>query len=238
VAWTLVTGGAKRLGADICLSLAQHGYDVVVHYNQSQQEAEDVAYRCQEFGVKAAAIQGDFSSQQTTLKFIHRYVEKFGNDTQHLINNVGNYLIKSALQTDLDEWTALFETNLHAPFLLIKNLLFSIRHYQGAIINLGYSGIQHVQANTYSTAYSITKLSLWMLTRSLAKELAPEGVRVNMVSPGYLDIAVDLPKDLTRLPMHRPAQCWEVSRVILFLLDPNSQYITGQNIEVAGGNKL
>lgn len=234
MAWTLVTGGAKRLGADICEALARNGYPVVIHYYRSQAEAHAVVERCQALGVQAAAIQGDFSSLETTLDFAERYMDQFG-ETAHLINNVGSYLVKSALETDSQEWMTLFQTNLHAPFILIKKLISSIRLCKGQIINIGISGIQQVRANTYSTAYSIAKLSLWMLTRSLARELAPSGVRVNMVSPGYLDTAIDLPTDLSRLPMHRPAQCWEISRTILFLLHPDSAYITGQNIEVAGG---
>ena len=83
----------------------------------------------------------------------------------------------------------------------------------------------------------MTKQGLWMLTVSLAQELAPFGVRVNMVSPGYLDIAVDLPS-ANQLPMQRPGYSFEVARVISFLIDPKSQYITGQNVEVSGGFSL
>ncbi len=234
MAWTLVTGGAKRLGAEICQALAQKGYSIVVHYYHSQAEALEVVRRCRDWGVQAASIQGDFSSLEMTLDFVQRYTSQF-SETENLINNVGNYLIKSALHTNMAEWNSLFQVNLHAPFILTKGLISSIRHYKGQIINIGFSQIKDVHADTYSTAYNITKLSLWMLTRSLARELAPDGVRVNMVSPGYLDIAIDLPQDFSRLPMRRPAQCWEISHVIAFLLDPKSAYITGQNIEVAGG---
>lgn len=234
MAWTLVTGGGKHLGAAICLALAEKGYPVVVHYRASKQEAQAIASRCQSYGVAAETIQGDFSSLPSTLDFIKRYQEKF-EDTAHLINNVGNYLIKSALQTSEQEWIDLFQTNLHTPFILIKNLISSITRHRGGIINIGCSGVNDVRANTYSTAYQATKLGLWMLTRSFAKELAPQGVKVNMLSPGHLDTSVDLPKDPSRLPMHRPGYGWEIGRVVTFLLDPASEYITGQNIEVAGG---
>lgn len=234
MAWTLVTGGAKHLGASICLGLAEKGYPVVVHYRTSEQEASVVVEKCRQLGVDAAMIQGDFSSLESTLEFIKHYQEQFA-ETSHLINNVGNYLIKSALKTDEQEWIELFQTNLHTPFILIKNLISSIARHQGNIINIGCSGVNAIHANTYSTAYQATKLGLWMLTRSLAKELAVQGVRVNMISPGHLDSSIDLPKDLSRLPMHRPGYGWEIARVVAFLLDPASAYITGQNIEVAGG---
>jgi NAD(P)-dependent dehydrogenase (short-subunit alcohol dehydrogenase family) len=235
--WTLVTGGANRLGAEICLALARKGYPVVVHYNRSRKEAEDVVSTCLSYGVEADLIQGSFSSVAEVQKFIEEYLKRFPK-TQALINNVGNYLIQSALNTSVSDWISLFQTNLHAPFALMQALIPSIRQEKGSIINLGVTGIQGIHANTRSTAYALTKMGLWFLTRSLAQELASDGVRVNMVSPGYLDIAVDLPKNLDQLPMHRPAACSEVARVILFLLSAESQYITGQNIEVGGGLAL
>lgn len=233
-AWTLVTGGAKRLGADICLKLAQEGHHIVVHYNHSEAEALDVAKQCRSYGVEAAIIQGDLAFPETTQDFINRYTSQFP-ETKVLVNNVGNYFIKSAMGTPATDWEELFETNLHAPFRLTQALIPAIERQQGSVINIGTQGINHVQADIHATAYNITKTSLWMLTRSLARELAPRGVQVNMVSPGYLDIAVDLPADVTKLPMKRAAKCEEVSRVIAFLLKPESHYITGQNIEVAGG---
>ena len=79
-----------------------------------------------------------------------------------------------------------------------------------------------------------TKAALWSLTRSLAKECAPHGVAVNMVSPGQLDISLSLPKDTSVLPMKRAGTCLEVARVVGFLLQPENHYITAQNIEIAG----
>lgn len=228
--WTLVTGGAKRLGAALCLALAEKGHSVVVHYRHSQQEALDVVSQCQAKGVQAAAIQGDFSSPAGVKDFIERYLQQFPK-TKHLINNVGDYLIRSALRTSVEEWLYLFQVNLHTPFILSQALSSSLIETQGQIINIGVSGLHRHVANTYSTAYTLTKEGLWGLTLALARELAHQGVRVNMVSPGQLDISIDQYK----IPMHRPATCWEVCRVVNFLLDPESAYLTGQNIEVAGG---
>lgn len=232
--WTLVTGGAKRLGADLCLALAEAGWPVVVHYNQSQDEALDVVAQCQAKGVQAAAIQGDFSSWAQLKDFMQRYLQQFPQ-THALINNVGNFLTQTAQQTLMEEWEALFQTNLHAPFFLSQTLLPTLISCKGQIINIGVSGLHKQTGHSYAMAYALTKAALLEMTRSLARELASQGVRVNMVSPGMLDISVDLPADVTQLPMCRPGYCREVSRVVTFLLDPASAYITGQNIEVAGG---
>lgn len=228
--WTLVTGGAKGLGAALCLALAEKGHSVVVHYNHSQKEALEVVAQCQAFGREAASIQGDFYSVASVKDFVLRYLQQFP-ETTVLINNVGDYLIRSALQTSLDDWIYLFQVNLHTPFILTQAIIPSLLRNKGQIINIGASGLNRQSANTYSTAYFLTKQGLWGLTLALARELAPEGVCVNMVSPGQLDISIDH----VQIPMRRPAACWEVCRVVNFLLDPESDYITGQNIEVAGG---
>ena len=228
--WVLVTGGAKNLGAALCLALAENGYSVVVHYDHSKDDAEHVVARCKEKGVEAAAIQGNFDSLASVKKFIENYQKEF-SDTSTLINNVGEYLIRSALHTSHEEWMHLFQVNLHAPFVLSKALAPTLIKNKGQIINIGASGLKRQSAHTYSTAYTLTKEGLWGLTLALARELASQGVRVNMVSPGQLETSIDSYK----IPMHRPAYCWEVARVVNFLLDPASAYITGQNIEVAGG---
>ena len=237
MSWILVTGGAKRLGAELCLALSRQGYAVVVHYRQSQQEAQEVVKQCRLLGGTAEEIQGDFSTQRGVEDFIKNYLTRFPQ-TKGLINNVGNYLIQSATQTKTAEWMDLFQTNLHTPFLLSNALKDSLIAHKGQIINLGVSGLKNSTANTYSTAYYLTKLSLWGLTLALAKELAPYDVCVNMVSPGHLENSVDLQKKIHKLPMHRPGSCSEVARVVTFLLDPANHYITGQNIEVAGGAGL
>lgn len=231
--WTLVTGGGKHLGAALSIALAEKGHSVAVHYNHSQKEALDIAAECRALGVQAEAIQGDFNSLAGTQDFIKRYLDQFPQ-TDILINNVGNYLIRSASQTSCEEWLSLFQTNLHAPFLLTQALLPALMCHKGQVINVGVAGLHRHAANTYCTAYTLTKQALLGLTLSLARELAPQGIRVNMVSPGELDISVDH----HTIPMKRPATYSEFVRVVNFLLDPDSSYITGQNIEVAGGLAL
>lgn len=235
--WTLVTGGAKRLGAAVCFALADEGHSIVIHYNKSQKDAEDVQSKCLEKGVSAEIIQGDFSSTESIQSFIEEYLERFP-DSMGLVNNVGNYFMKPLLQTGDAEWLDLFYTNLHAPFMLSKALMPSLIKSKGYIVNLGVSGLHYCKVNASAPAYLITKEALFGLTKSFALECAKEGVRVNMVSPGYTDIAVDLPNDLTKLPMKRAATSEEIARAVAFFVDPKNSYITGQNLEVSGGFRL
>lgn len=232
--WALVTGGSKRLGAALCVSLAEKGYSIAVHYRDSQKEALEVVKKCRGFNVQAVAIYGDFSSIPGLMDF-KESVFKHVPDISLLINNVGEYLPHSALETSVEQWISLFQVNLHAPFFLSERLAERLIKQHGQIINIGVCGLMRQKAHTYATAYRLAKQGLWGLTLALARELAPQGVRVNMVSPGQLDFSVDLPKDLSSLPMGRSATCGEVCRVVNFLIDPDNGYLTGQNIEVAGG---
>lgn len=228
--WTLVTGGSKNLGAALCLALAKQGRAIAIHYHHSAQEAFEIVDQCRAMGSQAEAIQGDFNSVSSVKDFIERYLRQF-SETDTLINNVGDYLIGSALNTSTEDWMHLFQVNLHTPFMLMQALSPSLIRNKGNMINIGASGLHRHAAHTYSTAYSLTKQGLWALTLSLARELASRDVRVNMVSPGQLNLSIDQPK----IPMNRPVTCHEVCRVVNFLLDPDSAMITGQNIEVAGG---
>lgn len=235
--WALVTGGAKNLGAALCRALAEKGYNVVIHYMNSKIAAEKVARECQRVGVFSEIIQGDLSSEKGLNFFVKEYLGRFSK-TNLLINNIGNYLISSALNTKLKDWYSLFHTNLHAPFALSQALMPSLKKSKGHIFNIGTSKLDVICADTYSTAYTITKQSLWILTKSLARELAPHGVKVNMVSPGHLDYSIDLPVNPKDLPMGRAAFSYEVVRAVMFMLEEESSYITGQNLEVAGGVRL
>lgn len=235
--WTLVTGGAKGLGAQICKTLSAQGYSVLIHYRKSYEEAVKVRDYCRQQGVSAECIQGDFSSTDDVNQFIDQLKDQFPNIAA-IVNNVGNYLISGPLQTSDAEWQALFQVNLHAPISLIRALLPSLIENLGAIVNIGVAGLNHLPSDTYSTAYTTAKLALWATTRAFANELAPFGVRANMVSPGMLENTVDRPKDVNALPMRRLGTLEETARVVAFLLSGENSYINGQNIEVAGGIRL
>jgi NAD(P)-dependent dehydrogenase (short-subunit alcohol dehydrogenase family) len=217
--------------------LASKGIPILVHYNKSEAEAMDVAAKCRTKGGQADIVHGDFSSNATLQQFIMSCRNRFPS-IKNLINNVGNYLIKSALETSSDEWTNLFQINTYAPLALSQAFLSSIAQAQGNIINIGVVGLNAVRADVHRSAYMASKMALFMLTKSLAKELAPFHVRVNMVSPGYLENAIDLPKDLGKMPMGRAAKLGEVARVVAFLLQEENSYITGQNVEIGGGINL
>lgn len=225
----LITGAAQGLGKSCALELSKRGHPVVIHYRSSKKKAEEVAAQC-----NAPIIQGDFSTPASTQLFCEKYLEQFPN-TSGLVNNVGNYFEGNISQTTENQWFDLFQTNLHAPFQLMKALLPALKKSQGCIVNIGTSGTRSLRANTYATAYTATKSTLAYLTASFAKELAPDHVRVNMVSPGFLEISQNMPESL---PMGRPATFEEAAKLVAFFFEKEAEYITGQNIEIAGAVAL
>jgi NAD(P)-dependent dehydrogenase (short-subunit alcohol dehydrogenase family) len=233
--WALVTGGAKGLGAEICKTLAMKGHNILIHYRSSYEEALSIKDACCGYGVKSDIIQGDFSSMEQVNAFIIALQERFPDSIANLVNNVGNYCISSPLETTDQEWLALFQTNLHAPVALMRALMPILVVLKGSIVNIGVAGINQVPSDIYSTAYTASKLALWMTSKALAKEFASQGVRVNMVSPGVLENAVDRERAIKFVPMGRFGSLAEVAHVVAFLLDRENGYITGQNIEVGGG---
>lgn len=229
--WTLVTGGAKELGREICLELAKEGHNVSIHYLCSEKEALTTASECRKFGVEAECIQGDLRYPE---EFAKSYLKRFF-PTRFLVNTVGPFLQSSVQDIKREQWEEIFSTNLFAPLLLIKALLPSLRSLEGAVVNLGVVGVDRFHPTLSCGGYSAAKAALWQATRSLARELAEERVRINMVSPGYLEHSVVMP---AKLPMGRLASSKEVAKLILFLLSDSAGYITGQNIEIAGGALL
>lgn len=235
----LVTGAARRTGRGLALALARAGADVVVHYGQSRQNAESAVSEIIALGRRGFAISADLARPGQAETLIAAALTQAGR-LDVLINNVGNYPLGDPLGLSPDQFRATLETNLTAPYALIRAALPAlVASGAGQVINLGYAGVEHMIANTRAMAYQISKAGLLVLTRSLAQALGPQGVRVNMVSPGHIDNSVDLPADIeSHVPLARPAQVDDITGAVLFLLSPAGGYITGANIEVAGGYRL
>ncbi|MDB2613551.1 SDR family oxidoreductase [Chlamydiales bacterium] len=220
--WTLVTGGAQNLGLSINKALALQGRDLIIHYRMHEKEAFELAKSLSNVQVKV--IYGDFSTKEGVESFIQELPESI--DT--LINNVGNYMESSLLETPMDDLFTLFQTNFHTPFRLIQALSGSLKN----VVNIGVAGLNRPRSSLNISPYLLTKGTLLELTCAFAKELAPKNIRVNMVSPGYLENTVIEPKSI---PLGVKTSDSEIVKAIIYLLDPENITLTGQNIEVSGG---
>jgi len=232
----LVTGSARGIGRAIVLALAQRGFDVAVHYHKSALEAEQTRQEAEKFGVRAIKVKADVTQVQQAQALIAAVAEQLGG-LQVLVNNVGDYLKKPIEQTSPEEWQRLLDSNLNAPFYLTQAALpYLSQSGYGRVVNIGFAGAQNLLARPDITPYVIAKTGLLIYSKSLAQRLAPRGITVNVVSPGVAENSISQPLD--EIPMGRPAWLEELARAVVFFVEENSGYLTGQVVEVAGGWNL
>lgn len=231
----LVTGSSVRTGRRIAQRLAQDGYHVVVHGKEGAEElAEETARLCRQAGGTAQIALADLSKEQGCQKLANA----IHGPLNLLVHNVGIYRTGALLEINVSDWHDTLRTNLDAPFLLTR-LLVDRMPRGSSIVALGYVGTGKLAGTTHAAAYSISKTGLLVLVRSLAMELGPRGIRVNMVSPGQLENSVDLPADIAgRVPLGRAGTEDEVAEAVQWLASENASYITGQELEVSGGLML
>lgn len=231
----LVTGGARRLGRQLCLRLAEEGWDLVVNYRDSRSDAEALVEQLGGLGAGARAIQADIS-QADQVEAMFQSVSRTEGRLDLLVNNVGNYEPRPVRLLEPAEWDACLAANLSGAFYCCHHALELLEASGGQIVSLGYAGVDALVGNPEAPAYQVSKTGLLVLTKSLAEALAPR-VRVNMLSPGHLENSVDLPEDIEgTIPGGRAGGLDEVAEALLWLLE--AHYVTGVNIDVAGGYRL
>jgi NAD(P)-dependent dehydrogenase (short-subunit alcohol dehydrogenase family) len=229
----LVTGSCVRTGRAIALRLARDGWHVCIHGKPgSAQAAEDTARTCRDAGGTASVHLADISDLAGCQKLSDSIDLP---SLELLVHNVGIYATGPLLETDPSTWDRILSTNLTAPFHLTR-MLAPLMRPGSSIVTLGYVGISKLPGTTRTGAYSISKTALLSLTKCLALELGPRGIRANMVSPGQLENSVDLPADIdTRVPLGRAGRVDEIADIVAWLASDQASYVTGQDLEVAGG---
>lgn len=233
----VVTGGARRLGRHLCLSLAARGYAVVIVYRASAADAQDLVDEIVATGGRARALKVDVASK-TDVANAFADIARHEGRVDLLVNNVGNYNPQDVTTLDPDVWDATLSTNLSGAYYCCYHALQQMPD-GGSIINIGMAGLEGIRANTRGADYFVSKTGLLVLTRALAAGYASRQIRVNMVSPGQLENSVDLPpaEELTRwVPLGRSGTLDDIAQAVHYLLD--ASYVTGQNIDVAGGYRL
>jgi NAD(P)-dependent dehydrogenase (short-subunit alcohol dehydrogenase family) len=231
----LVTGGSHRLGRHLALSLSRRGYGIVINYRRSQKAAEQLADEIARSGRYARAVRADISDKVDVASMFASIEENEGR-LDLLINNVGNYEPEHLRHVTPEDWDDCIQANLNGTFYCCYHARPLLELTRGQIITIGYAGVDALVSNPWATAYQVSKTGLLVLTKSLAEALAPR-VRANMVSPGQLENSVDLPQDLpAAIPMARAATLDDIAQAVDYLLD--ADYVTGVNIDVAGGYRL
>lgn len=231
----LVTGGAKGLGRHLCRRLAEHGFDVMVNYLSSAAEAEALVAELERLGAAAWAIRADVG-EAAEVAALFRAADATGRPLALVVSNVGIYNPVPLAEIDSARWERTIRTNLTGAFHVARAALARLGA-GGQIVNIGVAGAQLCQAEPVATDYFVSKAGLLQLTRSLALAWAERGVRVNMVSPGQLVNSIgELGGAPGTVPMGRDGGFEEVWQAVAYLLA--ADYVTGAQIEVAGGYRL
>jgi len=231
----LVTGGAKGLGRDLCLQLAGAGYDLLVNYLSSESEAESLTAEIGGTGAVAWRHRADVADEAEVSRLFST-ADATGRKLGLVVNNVGIYDPRPLRQIDGVGWERTIACNLNGAFHVCRAALSRLGR-GGQIINLGVAGNQMNQAEGFATDYYISKAALLQLTRAMAAEYAADGVWLNMVSPGQLVNSIGEVGGAPGLvPMGRDGTFGDIWEAVRYLLA--AKYVTGANIEVAGGYRL
>ncbi|MGH9515450.1 MAG: SDR family NAD(P)-dependent oxidoreductase [Terriglobales bacterium] len=231
----LVTGGAKRLGRAAALALAQAGADVAVTYLRSETEAGRTSKELEKTGARVLTIRCDVTDPKSVTAAVKQVVAKWGG-LDILVNNAGAYETVSFEDLTLQQWDSIFGVNVRGPFLVSQAAQPHLRRSKGKIINLGSLG--GLRAWPSHAHYCSSKAALHMLTRAMAKALAPE-IAVNCVAPGMIEFgekaAVPFMRRMAKqTPMQRNGNSDDVAAAILFFATAPT-FITGQVLYVDGG---
>ncbi len=231
----LVTGAAKRLGRAIALAAAENGADVAITYRESEREARAVVRELARRGVDALAVRCDITDEVSVREMVKEVASVLGG-IDMLVNNAANYETVEFEELTVGQWDAMFASNTRGPFLVSREALPYLRKRRGRIVNMGSLGGLRPWAT--HAHYCSSKAAVHMLTKVMAKALAPE-VAVNAVAPGMIDLgeksaAAFMKRMARQTPMRRNGTAADIAAAVMFFATAPS-FITGQVLAVDGG---
>ena len=228
----LVTGSATGIGRELLLSLAACGAHVAVHYRTSEDAAEDVAAKAREHNVEATTVQADVT-EPDDVDALFDHVETDLGTVDTLVNNVGAFAPRHWEEIEFETWQTVIETNLNGTYLCAKRALPAMRERGfGRIVNVGYASSEKGLVSPKNFPYFAAKAGVLMFTRMLAADTQDDGITANAISPYTVENSDEFPDEL---PRGRPASFADMSQALLFFLEGDSEYISGQNVEISGG---
>ena len=235
----LITGGARGIGRAIALDLARSGWDVAVCWRTSEAEGAEVAREVEAAGRRGLSLRCDVSDPAACEGLVEEVAGTFGR-LDALLNCAGPYHRSGLLEESIEGWHEMFDHNLHPVFYLSRLV---VPHMEaqgfGRILNFSMVNADRMLAQPMLTAHYIAKSSVLILTRSLAKVLAPKGITVNALSPGFIDSGSAPEEELRRMVKHIPAgyvgELDDAVGAARFLLSDDARYVNGANLQLSGG---
>jgi 3-oxoacyl-[acyl-carrier protein] reductase len=242
----LVTGGSSGIGAATAAVLAGCGARIAIGYHENRDGAEAVAHQIAQSGGKAVALRADLRFLATVQALIEEAATALG-PVDILVNGAGSLIRRSPLsQLTEEDWNEVLTLNMSSAVFCVKAVAPSmIARRRGAIVNIG-SIAGHNGGGPGAGPYAAAKAGLMAMTKSLAKELAPHGVRVNAVSPGVIDTRFHevfstpemMRNFVSTIPLGRIGTPMECAKAITFLVSDAASYIVGETLEINGGQMM
>jgi 3-oxoacyl-[acyl-carrier protein] reductase len=238
----IITGGSRDIGREVSVKLAAAGAKVCINYLGNKQLAEETLQIIKAAGGDAIIAQGDMTKATDVKKVVDTCTSNFGN-TIHILVNVAGGLMGRKTLVDLDEefWDAVIAVNLKSAYLVIRAVVPHMTE-GGAIVNFSSQAARD-GGGFGALAYATAKGGILTLTRGLAKELGPKGIRTNCVSPGMINTTFHntftKPEVRTNVaastPLRREGEAKEVGDLVLYLVSDASSFINGESVEINGG---
>ena len=232
----LVTGAGKRLGRAVALRLAEEGADVAVHYRGSDAEAREVVSEIEKLGRRAIAMRAELTSVEEIRGLVQSVSHEFGR-IDLLVNSAANFLPSSVISTTEEIWGASLDTNVKGPFFLAQAAAPWLRRANGVIVNFADTG--GILGWPGYIAHSVSKAGMIMLTKTLAKALAPE-VRVNAIAPGTITMPGDPPEweqEFVKIaPLKKTGTPEDIADAVIYLA--TAKFLTGHVLVLDGGRTL
>ena len=234
----LITGGARGIGRALAMDLSAAGWSVAICYRTSANDAEEVIEAARQNGAQALALQADVSDARAAVELVGKVQTDWGR-IDALINGAGPYHRVSLLQETKEGWHSMFNNNLHPVFYLSQAVIPIMREQKwGRIVCFSMANAEQLIGQPQLTAHYITKVGLLALARSFARLVAPDGITMNCVSPGFIDSGSAPEGELEKMVKYIPAgyvgSVDDAVAAVRFLLSDEARYVNGANIQLSG----
>jgi 3-oxoacyl-[acyl-carrier protein] reductase len=236
----LVTGGSRGIGKGIAVRLAKEGARVAIAYRSNKGAAQLALRQLQALGADCVAVETDITHPGRAEQLIRTVVDRYGR-IDVLVNNVGDFKWGTLAESSIEDWESIFNSNLMTVMQMSRAALPPMRKGRwGRIINLGAVGAERAFGQAKISAYAAAKAAVVALSRSLALEEAKNGITVNVVNPSSIDekdLSLDEARKMrdARFPIGRPPTVEDIASSVAYFASEESEYVTGQVLNVSGG---